>query len=168
MRIWSISPKYLDRKRLGAAWYEALHCRKVITGEKQGYKNHPQITRISKYEYSLDFINAYLTSIFAEALTRGYKYNIEYLQRYDPSIPQMDVTIQQLQYEFAHIQSKINDSGDPFKYDENMELIKICGLEPGYLFNVVEGDIEKMEVTKEITLTEMNLIFGYGSLQNIT
>ena len=41
MRLWSLSPKYLDRQGLLAVWREALLAKKVLEGKTKGYKNHP-------------------------------------------------------------------------------------------------------------------------------
>ncbi|MFP3319689.1 MAG: pyrimidine dimer DNA glycosylase/endonuclease V [Acidilobus sp.] len=40
MRLWSISPGYLDARGLLALWREALLAQKVLTGLTRGYTRH--------------------------------------------------------------------------------------------------------------------------------
>jgi len=44
MRIWSIHPKYLDRKGLIACWRETLLAKNVLLEKTKGYKNHSQLS----------------------------------------------------------------------------------------------------------------------------
>ena len=43
MRLWTVHPKYLDVRGLGALWREALLARAVLRGQTRGYKRHPQL-----------------------------------------------------------------------------------------------------------------------------
>lgn len=45
MRLWSISPQYLDTKGLLALWREGLLAQNVLLGLTKGYRSHPQCTR---------------------------------------------------------------------------------------------------------------------------
>ena len=45
MRLWSLHPQYLDPQGLVALWREGLLARKVLLGDTQGYRNHPQLDR---------------------------------------------------------------------------------------------------------------------------
>jgi hypothetical protein len=151
MRIWSISPKYLDSKRLGAQWREALLCRNVIKGLTTGYKNHPQFLRIMKHSNPIEFINAYLVTIWKEAKSRGYNYDISKIERVDMSLVKpIKVTCGQAWYEFIHLQNKIESSKDYDKYWANQKNAQSdgCELEVNLLFKKVPGEIEDFERPK--------------------
>jgi len=81
MRIWSVHPKYLDSKGLIALWREALLAKKVLEGKTKGYKNHPQLKRFKNSNDALNCINQYLTSVYEEALNRGYNFSKNILAR---------------------------------------------------------------------------------------
>jgi hypothetical protein len=151
MRIWSISLEYLDSKRLGAQWREALLCRNVLLGLTKGYKNHPQFTRIQQHQQPLDFINTFLYEVHREATNRGYKYDEKKLQPVK-LLMKMDVTEKQLEYEFSHIQLKIKNSKNHIKFITNRFSYDEFGLSSGQLFNVIPGDIMDFEKTKQETL----------------
>ena len=152
MRIWSIHPKYLDSKRLGAQWREALLCRNVLKGMTTGYKSHPQFLRIAKHPNPIAFINAYLGTIYYEASHRGYRYDLSKIEKVDlRDVEQMKVTCGQVSYEFIHNQHKIKDSKNTEKYDLNENLTQTpsgCHIEVNHLFIKVPGEIENFEKPK--------------------
>ena len=150
MRIWSIHPKYLDSKRLGAQWREALLCRNVLKGMTTGYKNHPQFLRIMKHNDPIGFINAYLGIIWKEASHRGYNYDISKIEKVKiENIEPIKVTCGQISYEFIHNQHKIKDSKNTEKYQLNQNLVpEGCHIEVNPLFTKVPGEIEDFEKPK--------------------
>ena len=75
MRIWSIHPKYLDWKGLGAQWREALLAQKVLKGETKGWRNHPQLNRFKDHPEPMKAIGYYLKEIHIESQKRDYNYN---------------------------------------------------------------------------------------------
>lgn len=144
MRIWSIHPKYLDTKRLTAQWREALLCKNVIEGKTKGYVNHPQFIRIKNHNKPIEFINAYLLTIWEEANKRLFKYDKSKIDM-DKAIlfkNKMEVSDKQLEYEYYHMMLK---SG-------KIEHILINEIESNPLFNIIEGDIMIYERVKEETL----------------
>ena len=142
MRIWSLHPKYLDRKGLLALWREALLAKKVLEGKTRGYKNHPQLERFKKAETPIDCINLYLKAVYEESLKRGYKFDRDKIKMdFKPTL--LTVTGGQLNYERQHLLRKLKRR-DPKKYNE---FITEKRFEPHPLFRVIEGDIEEWEIT---------------------
>lgn len=146
MRLWSISPKYLDTKGLVALWREGLLAQKVLLGETKGYKNHPQLERFKKEDIKV--LGYYLSIIWHESKERGYNFDINKIPEM-VSTKQLTVTRGQLEYEFKHLGRKLIERC-PDKYLENMEK---CGttnidIEPHPLFKVIEGNVETWEKIK--------------------
>jgi hypothetical protein len=149
MRIWSISPEYMDTKRLGAQWCEALLCRNVIKGLTKGYKHHPQALRLMKHPTPLAFVNSFLYTIWKESQNRGFKYDKNRLEEFPSFVGPMPVTKGQLYYEFHHLQNKLTDSGELERYHRNeRNSMGFYGIKPNDLFIVVPGDIEDFEKIK--------------------
>jgi hypothetical protein len=157
MRIWSIHPKYLGRKQLSDAWYEALICRKIARGEKQSRISHPHSQRMLAHPKPIDFINGYIISLYSESILRGYDYNAEFLELYDSHVPPMEVSMNQLHYEFACIQEKIVQSGKLEQFEKNKEMLPI--VQSSIMFEPYEGEIQSFEDPEESTLNLMNEIF---------
>ena len=66
MRIWSVHPKYLDKKGLVALWHETLLAKNVLEGNTKGYKNHSQLTRFKNSKNPLQGINQHLEVVYRE------------------------------------------------------------------------------------------------------
>ena len=141
MRLWSISPKYLDGKGLVALWRETLLAKHVILGLTKGYKNHPQLIRFKKSENPELSINSYLLTIFNESKVRGYNFNIEKIGPTDSTI-QLNVNSEQIVYEFEHLQRKLKDR-DPIRYQENKNTKEIANND---FFKIIPGAIESWEI----------------------
>ena len=102
MRLWTISFKYLDAKGLVALWREALLAKNVLAGLTKGYKNHPQLDRFYAHENSLEAINAYLAGVYAQACTRGYKFDAAKVGEFDErNLAKIVVSCGQIEYKFA-------------------------------------------------------------------
>ncbi len=140
MRIWSLHPKYLDRKGFLALWREALLAKHVLEGKTNGYKNHPQLERFKKAKKPLDCINQYLMSIYEESVKRGYKFDRSKIELEFIAMT-LTVTSGQLNFERKHLLEKLKKR-DITKYNE---LITAPKIESHPLFKLVEGDIEKWE-----------------------
>lgn len=71
MRIWheELIPK-LCRQHLLAVWREGLGCYKIITENKNGYRNHPAV---KEFENNHGELRLRLSSIRQEMISRGYK-----------------------------------------------------------------------------------------------
>ncbi len=148
MRIWSLNPKYLDRKGLVALWRETLLAKKVFEGKTKGYKNHPQLHRFKKCDKPPDCINQYLSEVYRESVKRGYKFDKTKIDfNFTPT--KLTVTAGQLDYEWNHLLNKLKNR-DKIRYEE---LIVKNEFEPHPLFEVVEGTIEEWE-RSDITNTD--------------
>ena len=79
MRIWSISPRYLDKKHLITAWNDGILARESLKGEVKGRENHMAIRRFK--EVSADegtkYLDAYLYDIYQESEKTGLGYQFQ-------------------------------------------------------------------------------------------
>ncbi len=75
MRLWSLHPRYLDWKGLGADWREGLLGQAIILGKTKGWRNHPQMNRFKAHQDPVAAISYYLQEVHLEAIKRGYNYN---------------------------------------------------------------------------------------------
>lgn len=145
MRLWSIHPKYLDPAGLNACWREGLLAKHVLEGKTKGYTNHPQLERFKNTDNPLLYINAYLTSIYEEALSRGYSYNPEKIKIIKSDI-KLSVTNSQVIYEKKHLDEKLKTRNPDYLEKENKSDSNDILLHP--LFYIINGEIEKWEVIR--------------------
>lgn len=141
MRLWSISPAYLDSKGLVALWREALLAQNVLAGNTRGYKNHPQLTRFKETSNPLGAIASYLCIVAQEADARGYNFDKSKIinKRYTRQIP---VNTGQLAFEFKHLLRKLEiRAPDRCKALKNTRTINIPPL-----FRKTRGGIEEWEI----------------------
>jgi Pyrimidine dimer DNA glycosylase len=143
MRIWSIHPKYLDAKGLVALWRETLLAKHVLEGKTKGYRNHPQLDRFKLTNNPKDAINQYLSAVFDEACTRGYKFDRKKIN-WDFEIASMVVTSGQIKYEAVHLLNKLKKR-DKAKFKE---LNKMSRFKPHPMFKTVRGKIEEWEIVQ--------------------
>ena len=138
MRLWSLSPKYLDAKGLGGAWREALLARKVLKGDTKGYRNHSQLIRFRATKDPIGAINEFLVCIYHESLRRNFSYDSSKLE-YGKPIDKIYVSSGQVAYEASHLRKKltVRDPARLSSLDGNTELNSI--------FIVVDGPIENWE-----------------------
>lgn len=106
MRLWTLHPKYLDARGLGAVWREALLARAVLRGRTRGYTRHPQLQRFQLAARPLGALNAYLAALYVEALRRGYHFDRTKLGR-RAIMPRLAATQGQLDYEWVHLRRKL-------------------------------------------------------------
>jgi hypothetical protein len=141
MRLWSLHPRYLDAKGLVALWREALLAQKVLAGQTQGYRHHPQLLRFRNSPDMQGGIASYLRAVQQEATQRGYRFDASKIGRCAESVC-IPVTTKQMEYELKHLRAKLQVR-DP------AALQRIAGVhnpEPHPLFVVVPGEIEAWEV----------------------
>ena len=141
MRIWSIHPKYLDTKGLVALWRETLLAQNVLLGNTKGYKNHPQLIRFKAQKSPIQAIANYLHYICDEADERIYKFDRNKIQCERKNTKKLEVSLGQLQYEWAHFLKKI-ECRDNELFEQLKELTYI---ESHPIFRKVEGEIESWE-----------------------
>lgn len=106
MRLWSLHPKYLDPQGLVALWRESLLAKAVLRGETRGYTNHPQLERFKVQSSPRSAINSYLVAIYAEATTRGYKFDAT---KIEPARPVQSILVnnEQILLEWHHLRQKL-------------------------------------------------------------
>ncbi|SDD09748.1 pyrimidine dimer DNA glycosylase/endonuclease V [Niabella drilacis] len=141
MRLWSLHPKYLDARGLVALWRETLLAKHVLEGRTAGYRNHPQLNRFKGLQRPVAAINAYLTTVYEEALRRGYRFDQTKIGRASSAI-RIKVQEGQLNYEFQHLLKKLM-TRDPEKFTQ---LQSTADIEANRLFDVIAGGIEAWEV----------------------
>lgn len=141
MRIWSLHPSYLDWMGLGAQWREALLAQKVTEGKTKGWKNHPQLDRFKYHPKPMEAVGYYLKGIHDESLTRRYKYNYSKILYPDSVVDLINLSQDQLQYEFDLLQERLKKR-TPEKYEENRGIKE---LRAHSLFKVIPGLPEKWE-----------------------
>lgn len=142
MRIWSLHPKYLDTKGLVALWRETLLARKVVEGNTNGYRNHPQLSRFKETGNPVLFLDCYLYEVWKEANTRGYSFNKDKLRKASCN-EKISVTCGQIEYEMKHLKKKLEKRcPDCLKKIENKS-----SWESHPIFRVIDGGIESWEKT---------------------
>lgn len=137
MRIWSISPKYLDNKRLVALWRESLLARAVLEGKTKGYKSHPQLFRFKNHPYPVSLINKYLSLVHQESVYRGFSFDKSKIGFFDNSLI-IPVSDKQLFYEINHL----------FKKLDKPVIKNFFVPQANSLFSVFSGEIEPWEKIK--------------------
>ncbi len=145
MRIWSIHPEHLDAKGLVALWRESLLAKHVLEGNTRGYNNHPQLLRFKTVKDPLSCINQYLSSVYHEAVKRGYDFDKNKIN-WDFIPVSLTVTKGQIEFEKKHLLNKLLIR-DKNKYCEvnNQAELKVHPL-----FHVIDGKIEDWEIIKDL------------------
>ena len=141
MRIWSIHPKYLDWKGLGAQWREALLAQKVLQGETKGWRNHPQLNRFKDHPEPMKAIGYYLKQIHIESQERDYNYNYSKILKPTDSVEKIPINRGQIEYEYKILMERL-EKRTLKKHKSNL---KITEIKPHPLFVVREGPPESWE-----------------------
>ena len=142
MRLWTLHPRYLDAKGLGAAWREALLAQKVLAGKTKGYRHHPQLARFQAQTDPLAAIATYLAGLAAEAQARGYHFNARKISRRRQR-GRMAETRGQLLHEWGHLQAKLKVRAPELSRRRR----KIRRPAPHPLFLIVPGGVRGWERT---------------------
>ena len=141
MRLWSLHPRYLDRRGLVALWREGLLAQKVLEGCTRGYRNHPQLERFRDHPNPMSAIASYLSGVFDEACARGFHFDRGKIRAAAASAPVIKVNEGQLSFELSHLAAKLERR-------EPTGLASIRGVhipEPHPSFAVVPGSIASWE-----------------------
>ena len=139
MRLWSLHPSLLDRKGLIALWREGLLAQRVLRGQTNGYRFHPQLRRFQASKNPVAAISTYLWAVVDEARVRGYNFDASRImgKRRRISIP---VTKGQLEFEREHLKRKLQVRDQAMAYT-----LSAARLRPHPMLRVVAGDIEPWE-----------------------
>ncbi len=140
MRLWSIHPKHLDTKGLVALWREGLLARKVLMGETQGYRHHPQLERFRLSASPVDSIACYLHHVVDEADRRGFNFDRSKLGL-RPTEVTLDVTSGQMAFERNHLKVKL----DHRDVDRSAHLPDAVNISAHPIFKIVKGKISSWE-----------------------
>ena len=140
MRLWTLHPKYLDPQGLVALWREALLARAVLRGETRGYTRHPQLQRFQSHENPLFALDAYLTAVLEESLSRGYSFDQSKIGHFEP-VDRIDVTSGQVGFEWQHLLGKLSVR-NPLIHEK---LHNISDPECHPLFRTIGGGVEQWE-----------------------
>jgi hypothetical protein len=140
MRLWSLHPSILDRVGLVALWREGLLAQKVLLGQTNGYRFHPQLERFRASKNPVAAISTYLWAVFDEASARGYNFDVSKIatRRHAVSIP---VTQGQLQFEYEHLRRKLR-----VRDRVRFRMLIASKLIAHPMLRVVAGSIEPWEV----------------------
>jgi hypothetical protein len=141
MRLWSLHPQYLDAKGLVALWREALLAQAVLAGKTRGYTHHPQLRRFLETSSPRRYIAVYLRSVHAEAVRRGYNFDVRKIGCGGEVAP-LTVTRGQLAYEWAHLSRKLQVRDSAWF----VQFVDVKSPKPHPLLRLVAGDIAEWEV----------------------
>lgn len=143
MRLWSLHPKYLDARGLVALWREGLLAQKVLRGQTDGYRHHPQLIRFRDQSSDVGAIAEYLRAVHDESLARGYRFEGRKIGRAQ-SRRLIRVTRGQVDYEWEHLMKKLTRR-DPARRT-SLRRVRRPDLHP--LFRIVPGSLETWEKVK--------------------
>jgi hypothetical protein len=136
LRIWSLHPKYLDSRGLVALWRETLLAQAVLLGKTKGYLRHPQLHRFREQKQPASLIATYLHFVHDEAVSRGYNFAAEKIER-ARSVRQLNVERGQLDFEWQHLMRKLKVR-DP---QRALALSHVRRPQPHPMFRVVPGTV---------------------------
>ncbi len=146
MRLWSLHPQYLDTAGLTACWREGLLAKHVLMGKTKGYIHHPQLQRFRACKNPLQAIDTYLYHVLVESQRRNFKYDTTKITMITENII-LQVTDQQLQYEFEHLKKKLAKR-NPEQYSKLLLLKETL---PHPMFEIIKGEIAEWEIIGEAT-----------------
>lgn len=148
MRLWSLSPHYLDAKGLVAGWREALLAQKVLAGQTKGYRNHPQLERFRDAAHPDHTIAEFLAGLHQESLERGYKFDASKIGSFQVQ-PKIEVATEQSRYEAEFLRQKLEQrSPECSQLQELQAALQAPGVEEIVLhplFVAVPGPIARWE-----------------------
>lgn len=83
----------------------------VLSGRTRGYTRHPQLERFRDHPQPLTAVAAYLEGLHLESRERGYRFDGGRIlggpAGHLAQVDQISVSTGQLQFEWAHLQSKL-------------------------------------------------------------
>jgi hypothetical protein len=115
---------------------------KVLYGETEGYRNHPQLIRFKKHPVPEQAMASYLREIWRESKRRGYRFNDQKIRAQDTH-EKISVPRAQLKHEFALLRARLQNRSP----DQYQKLLSIQEIETHPIFELVEGTVEDWERT---------------------
>jgi hypothetical protein len=146
MRLWTLHPKYLDRRGLVAVWREGLLAQAVLRGNTTGYVHHPQLNRFRGKPSPIGLIAEYLRAVHAESVARSYSFDAGKISR-ATNRGQVAVARGQLEFEWGHLMAKL-ERRDP-GWRARLERVKQPQAHP--VFRIVPGAVENWERGGDVT-----------------
>ncbi len=146
MRLWSLSPRYLDQQGLNGLWREAIMAKNALEQrEEHGYYDHPQLNRFKVMASPVRAINYYLQHVYQESLERGFDYDEDAFEIQADTYYQHKVAVTngQLDFEEGHLKDKLKERGSTEKHNNLTVGQRFLDTHP--LFHVVNGDVEEWE-----------------------
>lgn len=140
MRLWTLHPKYLDRRGLVALWREGLLAQAVLRGRTEGYTGHPQLVRFHRSRTPAGCIAEYLRAVCEEGMRRGYAFDAGRIGR-GGHCERLAVTRGQLDREWGHLLAKV-ERREPGWLGW---LRRVRRVQPHPLFHVLPGGVEDWE-----------------------
>lgn len=116
MRLWTLSPTYLDTKGLNAQWLEAYILKnKIKAGEK--WMNYPGMKHLILSSNPVRDLDIYMTHLYSSALMRGYHYNDELFEFHEWIPPKIKVPREDIKKEFDLLMSRLKIRS-PERYEQ--------------------------------------------------
>ncbi|MCJ7568335.1 MAG: pyrimidine dimer DNA glycosylase/endonuclease V [Anaerolineales bacterium] len=140
MRLWTIHPKYLDPQGLTGLWREGLLAQAVLAGNTSGYRSHPQLRRFKSHPDSLGAIALYLSIVYQEAKSRGYRFDLSKINT-NRAENRIQTTRGQLAFERQHLLHKLENRSP----DVHQRVNQVRDVDPNPLFEIIPGDVEPWE-----------------------
>lgn len=140
MRLWSLHPKYLDRRGLVALWREGLLAQAVLRGQPRGYTHHPQLARFRDSRAPVGAVADYLRAVQKEAARRAYSFDGTKLSR-STGGGALTVTRGQLEFEWEHLLQKLRRRDS--EWLRGLPRTSAPRAHPG--FRIVAGGVEEWE-----------------------
>jgi hypothetical protein len=140
MRLWSLHPRYLDRRGLVALWREGLLAQAVLRGRTRGYRHHPQLDRFRAQSSPVGGIADYLRAVLGEASARGYDFTAGKLSRLRLQ-GTITVTRGQLEHEWAHLMEKVKARDTAW----HRRIGHVVRPDAHPMLRVIPGDVETWE-----------------------
>ena len=119
---------------------EALLAQAVLKGKTKGYLHHPQLSRFRASASPSGSIAAYLRSVHAESLDRGYRFDATRIGR-GRAAARIPVTRGQLGYEWRHLMKKLKTRDQK----RRAFLATVKHPRPHPLFRAVRGGVADWE-----------------------
>lgn len=116
---------------------------KVLLGETNGYRNHPQLNRFKALQNPVSVIRRYLYFVYEEAVARNYNFGLSKIG-VSRSKVRIEVSNGQIAFETKHLLEKLR-SRDAESYSKS---ISIACFKPHPIFDVVEGNVADWEIIK--------------------